>query len=224
MTDILVIEDNCDIASTLCDFLRREGYSCYHCTTGEDGLAYPNHETVRLVLLDIMLPQTDGFQICREIYQNRRIPTIILSAKTDKDDKLNGLRLGADDYIEKPYDIDLLLAKINVLYRRHYHADNRKYITAGELKIDVPGRSVYQRGTPLSLTLKEYELLLFFLRNQEKILPKDFIFDAVWGVDSFSEPSTLTVHIKWLREKIEADPKNPRHIQTVWGVGYKFQP
>jgi len=223
MTDILLIEDTGDIAALLCDFLERDGYSCHHAETGETGLAFLDSHTVRLVLLDIMLPGMDGFQVCREIYETRNIPTIILSARTAKDDKLNGLQLGADDYIEKPFDVDLLLAKINVLYRRHYQNDSPSIIRVGDIRLNLDGHEAYYQEKLLNLTAKEYDLLLLFLQNQGKSLRKEYIFDTVWGVDSFSEPSTLTVHIKWLREKIENDPKNPRHIQTVWGVGYKFE-
>ena len=222
MTDILVIEDSNDIAEVLCDFLRNAGYTCFHAQTGEAGLRHLDENDVRLVLLDIMLPGMDGFQVCREIHRNRNIPTIILSAKTQKDDKLNGLNLGADDYIEKPYDIDILLAKVGALYRRHYHTETTQIISEGELSIDIASRSVCHRGKELTLTVKEYELLVLFVKNKNKALRRDYIFDKIWGADSFSEPSTVTVHIKWLREKIEVDPKNPKHIQTVWGIGYKF--
>jgi len=223
MTDILVIEDNPDIAPLLCDFLRREGYSCHHAVTGEDGLAYLSAHKIRLVLLDIMLPGIDGFQVCQNLQRMQNIPVIILSARNQKDDKLTGLSLGADDYIEKPYDIDLLLAKVHALYRRQYQSLSETSVSAGPFRIDPEGRTAHYHDQPLTLRGKEYELLLIFLQNQGKVLRKEYIFDTIWGVDSFSEPSTLTVHIKWLREKIESDPKHPLHILTVWGVGYKFE-
>lgn len=222
MTDILIIEDNQDIAPLLCDFLKREGYSCHHTISGEDGLSYLKTHEVRLVLLDIMLPGIDGFQVCRDIHQHRNIPMIILSAKNQKDDKLTGLNLGADDYIEKPYDIDLLLARVNALYRRHYQENADVRLRVGPFLIDTAERRAYYQEQPLTLTVKEYDLLLLLLKNRGKTLRKEYIFDTIWGVDNFSEPATLTVHIKWLREKIESDPKHPHHIQTVWGVGYKF--
>jgi len=224
MTDILIIEDNLDIAAILCDFLKKDGYTYHHATTGEEGLSYIHDHNVRLVLLDIMLPGIDGFYVCKEIYQNQNIPIIISSAKTEKDDQLNGLNLGADAYIEKPYDIDLLLAKIKVLYRRHYQENKGTHIQEGDFKIDTSSRTAFYKENSLTLTVKEYDLLLLFMQNKEKALHKSYIFDMVWGIDSFSEPSTLTVHVKWLREKIEANPKEPVHIQTIWGVGYRFIP
>jgi DNA-binding response OmpR family regulator len=146
-----------------------------------------------------------------------------MSAKTNKEDKMNGLLLGADDYIEKPYDMDVLIAKVKAVYRRYYDKFNsQQLIFFGNLVMDVTGHKVSIAGDELSVTVKEFELLKLLMENEGKVLKKEWIFDQVWGVDSFSEPSTLTVHIKWLRLKIEADPKNPIHIQTVWGVGYKF--
>ena len=222
MTVILIIEDNREISKLLLDFLEREGYSCFAVRTGEDGLQYLNENKVGLVILDIALPKMDGFQVCNEIHQHRNVPTIILSAKIEKEDKLMGLELGADDYIEKPYDIDILIAKVNALYRRHYRNDSGGLIVGGEIQVDTNSRRVYVRGESVELTVKEYELLLLLMENNGKTMNKHFLFDKIWGLDSFSEASTLTVHIKWLRDKIEKDSKNPKYIQTVWGVGYRF--
>ena len=222
MADILIIEDQLEISRVLSDFLEREGYSCFSVRTGEDGLQYLDKNSVKLVVLDITLPQMDGFLVCNEIHQHRNIPTIILSAKTEKEDKLLGLELGADDYIEKPYDIELLIAKVNALYRRHYRKDSTGLVVGGEIRIDTKARNVYVREQGVNLTVKEYELLLLLMENNGKTMNKNFLFDKIWGAESFSEPSTLTVHIKWLRDKIERNPKKPQYIQTVWGVGYRF--
>lgn len=222
MTDILIIEDNKEIANVLSDFLKRDGFSCFHALTGEQGIDYIKKNQVCLVLLDIMLPSMDGFEVCNIIHQEKNLPIIILSAKNQKDDKLNGLLLGADDYIEKPFDIDILLAKIKSLYRRHYE-EKPTIISVGDLLININSRTVLIRGHKLNLTNKEFDLLFLLVQNKNKALSKDWIFNKIWGVDSFSEPSTLTVHIKWLREKIEQNPKNPKFIQTVWGIGYKFE-
>lgn len=223
MTDILIIEDNIDISILLRDFLIKEGYTCHCVYSGEDGLNYIKNHKVHLVLLDIMLPGVDGFYVCQEIFHDKNIPIIILSAKTEKSDQLKGFNLGADAYIEKPYDIDLLLAKVKVLYRRHYQSPSTA-ITEGDFHVDIESHTAFYKNHPLTLTLKEYDLLLLFLKNKEKALHKSYIFDKVWGVDNFSEPSTLTVHIKWLRQKIEVNPKNPKHLLTIWGIGYKFIP
>ncbi len=220
MVDILVVEDNLEMAALLCDFLKAEGYSVQNCTDGESSLKAFEAEGARLVILDIMLPGLDGFAICRKIRENANTPIIIVSAKTDKDDKLSGLILGADDYIEKPYDIDILLAKIKGIFTRRYQTE---VLSDGFLKIDKGKRIAFKENTPLELTQKEFDLLLLLAENTGKTLNKDYLFNRIWGFDSFSEPQTLTVHIKWLRQKIESDPKKPDHILTVWGVGYRYE-
>lgn len=220
MTDILVVEDNREMAGLLCDFLQADGYSIHHCTSGEEALPYFQEAGARLVLLDVMLPGLDGFAVCRTIRETANTPIIILSARTAKDDQLSGLMLGADDYIEKPYDIDLLLAKIKGIFQRRYRSE---VITDGWLTLDKSKRRVYRNDTPVELSQKEFDLLCLLMENSGKTLTKDFLFNRVWGFDSFSEPQTLTVHIKWLRQKIEADPKKPRRIVTVWGVGYRYE-
>lgn len=220
MIDILVVEDNLEMAELLCDFLKAEGYSVQNCTDGESALKAFEAEGARLVILDIMLPGLDGFAVCRKIRENANTPIIIVSAKTEKDDKLNGLILGADDYIEKPYDIDILLAKIRGIFTRRYQTE---VLSDGFLKIDKNKRIVFKGNIPLDLTQKEFDLLLLLAENTGKTLSKDYLFNQIWGFDSFSEPQTLTVHIKWLRQKIESDPKKPDHIVTVWGVGYRYE-
>lgn len=223
MTDILLIEDNIDLGTVLKDFLIHEGYQVFYAQSGEEGLAFMKKDQAKIILLDIMLPGIDGFEVCEKIRRSSNVPIIIISAKLSKDDKMNGLLLGADDYIEKPYDIDILLAKIGAVYRRNYGKESLgKVIIEGDVKMDPEARTVYCREKLLSLTIKEFDLLHLFLQNKGKVLKKEWIFDRIWGVDSFSEASTLTVHIKWLREKIEENPKEPRHLITVWGVGYKF--
>ncbi len=221
MIDVLVVEDNKEIAKLLHDFICKDGYSCEIVTSGEDALGYANSSKIGIVLLDIMLPGIDGFAVCDAIHKQQNTPIIVLSARTEKDDKISALKLGADDYIEKPYDIDLLLAKIEALYRRT-HEDEESVYAFGSLEINTSKRQVLKNGLNVALTAKEYDLLLIMAKNCNKILRKEYLFNSVWGSDSFSEPSTLTVHIKWLREKIEDDPKNPQLITTIWGVGYRF--
>ena len=220
MIDILVVEDNIEMATLLCDFLEADGYTVKHCADGENALTAFQSEGARLVILDILLPGLDGFAVCRKIRENANTPIIIVSAKVEKDDKLNGLILGADDYIEKPYDIDILLAKIKGIFTRRYQTD---VLSDGFLKIDKTKRIAYKGTDPLDLTQKEFDLLLLLAENSGKTLNKDYLFNQIWGFDSFSEPQTLTVHIKWLRQKIEANPKKPDHIVTVWGVGYRYE-
>lgn len=220
MTDILIVEDNKEIAELLCDFLRNENYTVSVAETGEKALALYQRYGARLIVLDVMLPGVDGFAVCQEIRRESNVPIIIVSAKGEKDDKLNGLILGADDYIEKPYDIDLLLAKIGGIFKRRYASDE---IDEGNLRIDRLNRVAYKDGTRLEMTAKEFELLLLLAENKGRALGKEFIFNRIWGSDCFSEMQTLTVHIKWLRQKIEDAPKNPKKIVTVWGVGYKYE-
>ncbi len=220
ITDILIVEDNREIAELLRDFLTAENYTVSVAESGEKALQLYEKYGARLVVLDIMLPGIDGFAVCSKIRENDNTPIIILSAKNDKSDKLNGLVLGADDYMEKPYDIDILLAKINGIFKRRYHSDSIEF---GELRLDKINRISYKNGLPIQMTAKEFDLLLYMLENRNKTLSKELLFNKIWGSDSFSEPQTLTVHIKWLREKIENDPKKPVHIITVWGKGYRFE-
>lgn len=219
MTDILIIEDNRELADLLCNFLRAENYTVSVAESGEKALTLYEKYGARLIVLDIMLPGIDGFAVCAKIRKQGNTPILIVSAKTEKEDKLNGLLLGADDYIEKPYDIDIMLAKISGIFKRRYAMDE---ITDGNLRLNKLTRTVYKNNNLIEMTAKEFELLLMFMENKGQALSKEYIFNRIWGSDSFSEQQTLTVHIKWLRQKIEDDPKNPQKILTVWGMGYKY--
>lgn len=220
MIDILIVEDNKELSTLLCDFLQTENYIVSVTENGEKALSLYEKYGARLVLLDVMLPGLDGFAVCAKIREQSNAPILIVSAKTEKDDKMNGLVLGADDYIEKPYDIDILLAKIDGIFKRRYSLDE---IVDGNLVLNKINRTVKKNGTLLEMTAKEFDLLLLLIENKGKVLNKEYIFNQIWGVDSDSEPQTLTVHIKWLRQKIEDDPKAPKRILTVWGVGYRFE-
>ena len=219
MTDILIVEDNKDLANLLCDFLRAENYTVSIAESGEKALALYEKYGARLLILDIMLPGIDGFAVCKKIRENSNTPILIVSAKTEKEDKLNGLLLGGDDYIEKPYDIDIMLAKIKGIFSRRYALDE---LVEGNLRINKANRIIYKDDVPLELTAKEFDLMLLLAENKGRVLNKDYIFQHIWGSDSDSEPQTLTVHINWLRQKIENEPKKPKRILTVWGTGYKF--
>lgn len=219
MVDILIVEDNRELSGLLCDFLKGEHYSVAVAESGEQALAIYNREGVKLVILDIMLPGMDGFAVCKKIRSGGNTPILIVSAKTAKEDKLNGLLQGADDYIEKPYDIDIMLAKIDGIFKRRYALDT---LSDGELFVNRAARTVTKGGREIEMRAKEFDLLVLLLENRGRALDKEYIFEQIWGSDSFSEPQTLTVHIKWLREKIEENPKHPQKILTVWGVGYRY--
>ena len=161
----------------------------------------------------------NGFAVCSKLRENADTPILIVSARTDKEDKLNGLDLGADDYIEKPYDIDILLAKIKGIFKRRYQ---RNMLSASGVTLNLANKTVDIDGKPAELTAKEFDLLALLIENQGKALKKEYLFSTVWGSDSDSELQTLHVHINRLRQKLGDDPKNAKRLLTVWGVGYKF--
>lgn len=219
MTDILIIEDNKELSDVLCDFLRAENYTVSVAENAEKALSLYQRYGAKLIVLDVILPDKEGFYILKKIRGQSNTPVLIVSARTGKDDKLLGLDLGADDYIEKPYDIDIMLAKIHGIFKRRYACDE---IYDGNLRVNKIDRVVYKNDILVEMTAKEFELLALLIENKGRTLSKEYIFNTVWGSDSESEQQTLTVHIKWLRQKIENDPKNPQKILTVWGVGYKY--
>ncbi len=220
MTDILIVEDNTEIAALLADFLRKENYIVSVANTGEKALDFYERYGARLVILDIMLPGLDGFAVCSKIRESSNTHILIASAKTEKDDKLKGLNLGADDYIEKPFDIDILLAKIKGIFKRKYAVEE---LVEGNIKLNTVNNSLFVDGREVNVTVKEFELLKLLMENKNVTLKKEYLFNSIWGSDSDSEIQTLTVHIKWLREKIEREPGKPKHIITEWGVGYRFE-
>lgn len=224
MTDILLVEDNAELANLIEVFLERNGYRTKTRQSAEDALLFLKNNRVKLVLLDIMLPGIDGFAFCAQLRKSSNIPVIIISARADKEDKMNGFAQGADDYIEKPIDIDILLMKINALMRRNYDLKKENVLlVSGPISIDKEAKRVFLQGKELTMTGKEYELLLLLVENEGRTLSKEYLFSKIWGADSFSENQTLTVHIKTLRDKIEKGPGKPERIKTVWGVGYRYE-
>lgn len=219
MIDILIVEDHKELAKVLCDFLRAENYTVSVAENAENALLLYHRYGARLIVLDIMLPDVDGFSVCEKIRAESNTPILIVSAKTEKDNKLLGLRLGADDYIEKPFDIDIMLAKISGIFKRRYALDE---LTDGDIRLNKVSRTAFKHDVPLEMTAKEFDLLVLLIENKGHTLSKEYIFNTIWGSDSNSEQQTLTVHIKWLRQKIEKNPKDPKKIVTVWGVGYQY--
>ena len=220
MVDILIVEDNKELCGLLSEFLRAEDYTVSTAESGEKALSLYEKYGARLVLLDINLPGMDGFAVCRRIREVENTPIIILTARADKEDKLSGIVLGADDYIEKPYDIDILIAKIKGIFKRRLA---REILTENDLTLNLAQGTAEKDGKPLSLTAKEFELLRLLIENKGQTLTKDMLFNRIWGADSESEPQTLTVHIKWLRQKLEPDPAKTVRILTVWGKGYRWE-
>ena len=219
MARILLVEDNLELASIVVEFLKKASFSVIHTDNGNDALSQMNDD-IDLVLLDLCLPDIDGYYIVDEIRKKRRIPIIIISAKINKESKLLSLELGADDFLEKPFDIDILVAKIKATLRRENKMLSN-VIMDGNIFIDKENRIVKIDNKEVLLSVKEYDLLVLFLSNIGKTFRKEFLFNSIWGNES--ELSTLTVHINKLREKIEKDPKNPKRIKTIWGVGYKYE-
>ncbi len=224
MVDILLVEDNKELSTLMSTFLVREGYTVFSAMNGESALEFIADDSAKLVILDIMLPGIDGFVVCTAIRKKGDIPIIILSAMAGKESKMMGFNLGADDYIEKPVDIDILNAKIAALFKRFYGGeDNKAIIKSGDIVINQDSMQVTYIGKNINLTIKEYDLLLLLIENKGKVLNKEYIFNQIWGEYSESENQTLTVHIKMLRDKIEEDSKKPKRILTVWGVGYRYE-
>lgn len=224
MKDILLVEDNEELAVLIQAFLYKEGFSCYHAISSEIALEWLNNHQVKVILLDIMLPGMDGFAFCKSVRKVSRTPIFIMSARSSKADQLMGFELGADDYIEKPVDPDILVAKIKALFIRFDDPDNNSnLIISGDIKIDKDAHLVYLKDKIIDLNVKEFELLLLLVENAGKTLNKDYLFNQIWGYDSMSENQTLTVHIKMLRSQIEEDSRCPKRIKTVWGVGYRYE-
>ena len=223
MTDILIVEDNEELGALIRDFLVRDGFTVTWKTTGEDGLSALKEDKYRLMLLDVMLPGFDGYETLRILRKDLGLPVIMMSAKNDDQSKILGLDVGADDYIEKPFSFPVLSSKIKAILRRNYDAsEERKELSYKDIKVDLDNMTVRKGDKVIPVNGKELDILIYFLKNPEKVIHKEVLFNAVWGTDCISEMSTLTVYIRWLREKLEDDPKNPEYIHTVWRVGYKF--
>lgn len=228
MSRILIIEDEEAIAELEKDYLEVNGYEAAIENRGDTGLIRIMKEDFDLVILDIMLPGMDGFQVCSEIRNVKDIPILMVSAKKEDIDKIRGLGFGADDYITKPFSPGELVARVKAHLSRYERlvggqtAKNRLIEIRG-LKIDQDARKVFVNGEEKQLTAREYDMLLYFVQNPNKAIPKKELFSAVWGLESFGDISTVTVHINKLRDKIEYDSSNPQYIETVWGVGYRFK-
>ena len=222
---VLVVDDEPIVRDVVVKYLRREGYRTLEAGDGDAALALVDHERPDLVVLDLMLPGTDGLAVCRRIRARSELPVIMLTARAEEADRIVGLELGADDYVTKPFSPRELAARVKSVLRRARSTTPRdQRLTFNELQIDAATREVTKAGVPVRLTAKEFELLWFLASNPRQVFSRDQLMDRVWGHASALGAGTVTVHIRRLRSKIETDPANPRRLETVWGVGYRFAP
>jgi two-component system, OmpR family, response regulator RegX3 len=226
VTRLLVVEDEDSFSDALSFMLEREGFEVSVAVDGPAALAAFERHGADLVLLDLMLPGLSGTEVCRALRQRSSVPVIMLTARDSEVDKVVGLELGADDYVTKPFSARELVARIRAVLRRRGEADEVVTATleAGPVRMDVERHVVTVGGTTVPLPLKEFELLEMFLRNAGRVLTRGQLIDRVWGSDYVGDTKTLDVHVKRLRGKIESEPGNPRHLVTVRGLGYKFEP
>ena len=226
MTKILIVEDEESVLDPLELLLTKEGFSIQTARDGKEALEQFAKTNPDLILLDLMLPEISGTEVCRQIRLKSQVPIIMLTAKDTEVDKVVGLELGADDYVVKPYSKAELVARIKAVLRRKGSDSTNEQsgsITAGPVVIDVERHQVSINDQLISLPLKEFELLEFLVRNSGRVLTRTQLIDRVWGSDYFGDTKTLDVHVKRLRAKIEKDPANPVYIQTIRGLGYKFE-
>jgi two-component system response regulator RegX3 len=226
MTRVLVVEDEESFSDALSYMLRKEGYEVTVAPSGTSALAEFDRSGADLVLLDLMLPGLSGTEVCRQLRQRSNVPVIMLTAKDGEIDKVVGLEIGADDYVTKPFSSRELVARIRAVLRRGSDVDDVALATleAGPVRMDVDRHVVTVDGRPAPMPLKEFDLLEVLMRNAGRVLTRMQLIDRVWGSDYVGDTKTLDVHVKRLRAKVEPDPANPRHLVTVRGLGYKFEP
>lgn len=225
MSRILIVEDELDLANIIKDYLEKELYEVEICSQGDEAIEIFDKFKPSLVILDLMLPGMNGYEICQNIRIKSTIPILILSAKIDEFDKVKGLNLGADDYITKPFRPRELLARVNAQLRRSqvFNKENLEIIEIENIRIYTKEYKVEKDGRDLDLSRNEFELLMFLSKNPRQVFSREQLYDRIWGFDSYGDLNTVTVTINRLRQKIEDNPKNPKYILTVWGVGYKFE-
>lgn len=225
MSRILIVEDELDLANIIKDYLVKELYEVEICTEGDKAIEIFDKFKPSLVILDLMLPGMNGYEICQNIRIKSTIPILILSAKIDEFDKVKGLDLGADDYITKPFRPRELLARVNAQLRRSqvFNKEILEIIDIENIRIYTKEYKVEKNGRDLDLSRNEFELLVFLSKNPRQVFSREQLYERIWGFDSYGDLNTVTVTINRLRQKIEDNPKNPKYILTVWGVGYKFE-
>jgi two-component system response regulator RegX3 len=227
VTKVLIVEDEISFSDALAYLLKKESYEVEVAVNGKDAIDLFNSFSPDLILLDLMIPEVSGTEVCRVIRSTSQVPIIMLTAKDSEIDKVVGLELGADDYVTKPYSSRELLARIKAVMRRNSNdganIDEGAELTVGPIRMELDKHRVTVNSTPVTFPLKEFELLEYLMRNSGRVLTRSQLIDRVWGNDYFGDTKTLDVHIKRLRAKIEADPANPTIIHTIRGLGYKLE-
>ena len=228
MSKVLIVEDEDAIAEIERDYLELSGFDVTLASDGKEGLDLALKEDFDIIILDIMLPGMDGFDICKEIRKEKDIPIIMVSAKKEDIDKIRGLGIGADDYMTKPFSPSELVARVKAHLARYErlltnNKPENEIIEIRGIKIDKTARRVFVNGEEKSFTTKEFDLLTFLAEHPNHVYTKEELFREIWDMDSIGDIATVTVHIKKIREKIEADTSNPQYIETIWGVGYRFK-
>ncbi len=226
MATILVVDDEPNIREVVGLYLRRDGHTVVAAADGDEALRLNQLHQPDLVVLDLMLPKLNGLEVCRRIQAERRVPLIMLTAKGEEEDRIIGLGVGADDYVTKPFSPRELAARVAAVLRRVNETraarTDEKILDFGDLRIDPNTREVSAQGTAIGLTVREFDLLYYLASHPNRVFTRDQLMDAVWGYAFAADTSTVTVHMRRLREKIEADPTQPRYLLTVWGVGYRW--
>ena len=223
MASILIVEDDQTLRETIALNLRAEGYDARLAGDGESGLQQAREHQPDLVILDVMLPKLDGLTVCRVLRKESQVPIILLTARGMEADKIIGLESGADDYIVKPFSLGEFMARVRAALRRGAGQQPGLELQSGELRLDLIARRAFRGPQELQLAPREFELLAVLMRNPGAVLTRETLLERVWGGDFLGDPRTVDVHIRWLREKIEPDPSEPRHILTVRGAGYRFE-
>ncbi len=223
MAKILVVDDEPNIREVVGLYLGRDGHDVVSATDGEEALEVFSESEPDLVVLDLMLPKISGLEVCRRMREDRRVPLIMLTARGDEEERIVGLSLGADDYVVKPFSPRELAARVAAVLRRvEESSGDQRVLSFDELRIDPNTREVLVRGGPVVLTAREFDLLYMLASSPGRVYTRDQLMELVWGYTFSADTSTVTVHVRRLREKVEPDPARPRYLQTVWGIGYKF--
>jgi DNA-binding response OmpR family regulator len=226
--NILIVEDEASIAEVVSLYLKRAGYNVQTASDGKQAMILFERQTPDFVILDLMLPEVDGLSLTRWLRDRSDVPIIMLTARREEIDRIAGLEMGADDYVVKPFSPQELVSRVRAVMRRlgreQAEAENERSLSAGDLVIDPRSRVVTVEGKHVELTAKEFDMLYLLARHPKQVFTREQLLERVWGGAQYIDPGTVTVHVRRLREKIEADPSKPMRLLTVWGVGYKFEP